>query len=32
MNEVKKIQGLDWDIGSWPASMMSSTCIFVWGA
>ncbi len=27
MSEVKKIQGLDWDIGSCPA--MSSTCIFV---
>ena len=27
MSQVKKIQGLDWDIGSWPASMMFSTCI-----
>lgn len=31
MNEVKKIQGLDWDIGSWPASMISSIGMFVEG-
>jgi len=25
MSEVKKIQGLDWDIGSWPARMRTAS-------